>query len=69
MVVVVIFSCTIHYDSCIVVVLSIMTVVWLLLYFVLFAGNHHDIACKYFPGNSPHVINVGATQKEKDKLY
>ena len=36
--------------------------------FVYFIGNHRDDACKYSPGNSPSVINVGATQKN-DKLY
>ena len=35
---------------------------------VTFLGNNRDDACRYSPGNSPHVINVGATQKN-DKLY
>ena len=36
-----------------------------------FIGNWFDDACKYYPGNSPHVINVGSTLIEngEDKLY
>lgn len=37
--------------------------------FILFRiGNHRDDACGYSPGNSPHMINVGATNKN-DSLY
>ena len=36
-----------------------------------FIGNWLDDACKYSPGNSPHVINVGSTVIENgiDVLY
>ena len=36
-----------------------------------FVGNSLRDACKYSPGSSPHVINVGATELKggEDKLY
>ena len=34
-------------------------------------GNTLQNACRYSPGSSPHVINVGATKLEngEDRLY
>jgi len=36
--------------------------------FILFIGNWFNDACKFSPGSSPDVINVGATDI-KDKLF